>query len=165
MDEVSRREARVLRTSQAACRLLFLAGVGLWGLAGCFYLPTPEQPVDNSKDYRDFVGDVRSTKAIRPGFATRATVMCAARPAAFMSGDGGDIGYKYETMHGTWVQPLVSGQARPPGECTECDSISMIETCLQAGRRCIPITAFFLVGPRISSSRTRSDSSMNMAPN
>jgi hypothetical protein len=86
---------------------LLLTAIGLWGLAGCLYLPTPERPADrDEKDYRGLLGDAKSRKAIRPGLATKASVIALLGQPQYVSADGRDIAYEYEVAGGILVYPL-----------------------------------------------------------
>jgi hypothetical protein len=85
---------------------LFLAALGLWGLAGCFYLPTPEHRADSKqKDFRELVGTHDSKRPIRPGAATRESVTALLGPAPWRSKDRRSVAYTLDTVRGLWVNP------------------------------------------------------------
>lgn len=86
---------------------LFLAALGLWGLAGCFYLPTPEHRADSKqKDFRELVGDGGSKGTIRPRVSTRESVTAILGPARWASKDRRSLAYTLHAVRAAWVYPL-----------------------------------------------------------
>ena len=106
---LSRERTRIRRLLPYALTLL-----GLWLLAGCFYLPLPEQQVaPKQKDFRPLLGEINSNRPIRPG-VTRAQVTALLGPASQQYSDGSLI-YALATKRAVWVYPLCF-QAAPAWE-------------------------------------------------
>lgn len=110
------------RLLRASFPVLLIAS-GLWMLSGCFYLPLPEHRSEHhARDFRKLVGDISSSKRIRPGAITRAEVVgllgppqftsdappyrVHGSPASAPSADHSAIGYVLQTDRGVWIVPL-----------------------------------------------------------
>lgn len=85
---------------------ILLLGIGLWLLAGCFYLPLPEHVTGHQKDFRKAVGDANSKRPLQVGVATREQVIALLGQPPFYSHDGRSIAYALTTEGGAWVYPL-----------------------------------------------------------
>jgi hypothetical protein len=84
-----------------------LTATGLWGLTGCFYLPTPEHPTDKKQaDFRELVGGADSKRRLRPGVATRDSVTAVLGPPAWVSKDRRSTAYTLDTVRAVWVYPV-----------------------------------------------------------
>jgi hypothetical protein len=94
-------------TRRRLARRLFptlLAALGLWLLAGCFYLPIPEHRIDSKQpDFRDLVKDGRRPAPIRAGIS-RAAVIAILGPPRYEGRHA--VGYRLYTESGLWVWPL-----------------------------------------------------------
>jgi hypothetical protein len=107
MTEESRPRSRLSMRFRRRLLPLFLAALGLWGLAGCFYLPTPEHPTDKKQaDVRELVGGADSKRRLRPGVATRDSVTAVLGPPAWVSKDRRSIAYTLDTVRAVWVYPV-----------------------------------------------------------
>jgi hypothetical protein len=80
--------------------------IGVWVLAGCIYVPTPEQKVGPEKDFRGLTGDPQSNKPIRAGAVTRSQVIAMLGKPTLVSADGRRLGYAIETHTGIGIWPL-----------------------------------------------------------
>jgi hypothetical protein len=81
--------------------------VGVWGLAGCFYLPVAEHKVDSTqKDFRPLIRKGDTPGVFVSGITTRIAVVALLGPPQYVSGDDRAIGYVYDTAEGLYVWPL-----------------------------------------------------------
>jgi hypothetical protein len=94
---------------------MLLLMLGLWLLAGCFYLPVPQHQVGvKIKDLRTVVGDRNSKRPLKVGQATRQQVIALLGNPPFASRDERSVAYVMETESGAWVFPLCFSAS--PGE-------------------------------------------------
>lgn len=83
-----------------------LAIIGVWALAGCFYLPIPEHRVNGKqKDFTKLVGPKLRSPAIHQGM-TRAQVIALLGNTPHVSLDNMRMAYFLDTEDGFWVWPL-----------------------------------------------------------
>jgi hypothetical protein len=107
MDEVPKSKNRVSTRLGRRTIPLFLSALGLWAMAGCFYLPLPEHRADKKQtDFRELVGAPESKRPLRPGVATRESVTAALGPPQWVSRDRRSVAYTLETVRAVWVYPV-----------------------------------------------------------
>ena len=82
-----------------------LAGVGVYLLVGCIYIPTFNATTDG-KNHASKVGDAKSRKPIRVGRTHRDDVMRLLGPPPFVTPDGRGAVYPWRALRGVWVMPL-----------------------------------------------------------
>ncbi|HZK81462.1 MAG TPA: hypothetical protein VFC46_10355 [Humisphaera sp.] len=84
-----------------------MIAAGVWGLAGCFYLPVAEHKVDSTqKDFRPLIRKDDTSEVFISGVSTRAAVVAILGPPQYASADERAIGYVYDTAEGLYVWPL-----------------------------------------------------------
>jgi len=84
---------------------VLLTGLGVWLLAGCFYLPGSAKLVEGRDASRD-VGGGKSDRPVRTGFATRADAFRVLGEPQYASADGRQVAYGWVVTTGRWVYPL-----------------------------------------------------------
>jgi hypothetical protein len=86
---------------------LLLLLIGLWLLAGCFYLPLPEHVTGHHQpDFRNAVGNAASKRPLRTGVTTRQQVIALLGEPPFATADGRSIAYLLHTTSSAWIFPL-----------------------------------------------------------
>jgi hypothetical protein len=83
-------------------------GLGVWLLAGCFYLPGSAKLVEGKDASRD-VGSSKSDRPVRTGSATRADAFRVLGEPQYASADGRRVAYEWVITKGRWVYPLCFG--------------------------------------------------------
>ena len=94
---------------------MLLAGIGVWGLVGCFYLPLPEHAASGEKDLQTIFGQSGSHRLLSVGSATRGSVVALLGTPPYVVDDGRSIAYVFKTEGSLWVLPLCF-QAEPATE-------------------------------------------------
>jgi hypothetical protein len=87
-----------------------LIGFGVWGLAGCFYVPVREHVSESfftntkEKDFRELLGNADSNHPLRPGM-TRAQVLALLGPSVHQSPPD-QLLYTLVMERAVWFEPL-----------------------------------------------------------